>query len=279
MKKNKILFFAVSSYLILMSSCNYLNVDHYFEDTVNLDSVFQNKVYLEKYLWGTAALLPDESNVFDWSYYPAILGSDEGFTMWESDYYSQRFPLDRITANEMGGFNIWPQLYQIIRKANTIFTRVDECKELTAQDKREIVGYAHFLRGYAYYFLLLNYGPLLIVGDDIYDTSLPGDAYQKFRSTYDESVEYVCKELEIAATYIPSTVPIQTFGRPTKGAAYGLIARLRVYAASPLYNGGQAAKSFFSGFTRQSDNEHYISQNYAYKTCVRQCWILMVYLL
>lgn len=261
MKKNKILFFAVSLYM-MMSSCNYLSVDHYFEDTVNLDSVFQNKVYLEKYLWGTAALLPDESNVFDYSYYPAILGSDEGFTMWESAYYSQQFPLDRITANYMGGFNIWPQMYQIIRKANTIFARVDECKELTAQDKREIVGYAHFLRGYAYYFMLLNYGPLLIVGDDVYDTSLSSDAYQKYRSTYDESVEYVCKELETAAAYIPATVPIQTFGRPTKGAAYGLIARLRVYAASPLYNGGQAAKSFFSGFTRQSDNEHYISQTY-----------------
>ncbi|MPM39047.1 hypothetical protein SDC9_85678 [bioreactor metagenome] len=262
MKKIKKIFLTVSSCLILFSSCNYLNVDYYFEDTINLDSVFQNKVYLEKFLWGTASLLPDESNIFDHSYYPAILGSDEGFTMWESAYYAQRFLLDRITADDMGGFNIWPQMYQIIRKANTIFLRVDECKELTAQDKREIVGYAHFLRGYAYYLLLLNYGPLLIIGDDVYDTSLPGDAYQKYRSTYDESVEYVCKELETAATYIPATVPIQTFGRPTKGAAYGLIARLRVYAASPLFNGGQAAKSFFSGFTRQSDKVHYISQVY-----------------
>lgn len=261
MKKIKIAIIAALSSMI-WASCDFLNVDDYFEDTVNLDSVFQNKVYLEKFLWGTAALLPDESNIFDHSYYPSILGSDEGFTMWESTYWPQRFTLDQVTADAMGGMNIWERMYQIVRKANTIFLRIDECKELTAQDKREMVGYAHFLRGYAYYFLLLNYGPLLIVGDDVYETSLEPEAYQKYRSTYDESVEYICNELETAATYIPSIVPVQTFGRPTKGAAYGLIARLRVYAASPLYNGGQAAKSFFGNFLRQSDKVHYVSQTY-----------------
>lgn len=261
MKKIKIAILAALSSMIWVS-CDYLNVDDYFEDTVNLDSVFQNKVYLEKFLWGAAALLPDESNIFDHSYYPSILGSDEGFTMWESAYWPQRFTLDQVTADAMGGMNIWASMYQIVRKANTIFARIDECKELTAQDKREMVGYAHFLRGYAYYFLLLNYGPLLIVGDDVYETSLGPEAYQKYRSTYDESIDYVCNELEIAATYIPSVVPVQTFGRPTKGAAYGLIARLRVYAASPLYNGGQAAKTFFGNFLRQSDKVHYVSQTY-----------------
>ena len=96
----------------------------------------------------------------------------------------------------------------------------------------------------------------------MYDTSLGPEVYQKYRSTFDESIEYICNELETAATYMPPTVPINVFGRPTKGAAYGLIARLRVYAASPLYNGGQAARTYFSDFRRQSDNVHYVSQEY-----------------
>ena len=262
MKKIRISIFAVISSLMMFTSCNYLDVSDYFEDMVNLDSVFQSKDYVEKYLWGAAALLPDESNIFENSYYPAILGSDEGFTMWESTYVSQRFPIDEITADNLGSMNIWPNMYKVIRKANTIFARINECEELTAQDKREIVGYAHFMRGYAYYFLLLNYGPILIAGDEVYETSLGSEAYQKSRSTYDESVEYICNELEMAANYIPPTVPINVFGRPTKAAAYGLIARLRVYAASPLYNGGQAAKIYFSNFVRQSDKVHYISQTY-----------------
>lgn len=248
--------------VIVTNSCNFLDVNDYFEDTIQVDSIFSNKIYLEKYLWGAAALLPDEANIFANSYYPAIMGSDEGFTMWEADYTPQRFPIDEITANDMGSMNIWESMYQIIRKANTILARVNECKELSAQERREIVGYAHFLRGYAYYRLLLNYGPLLIVGDDIYETSLDSEAYQKYRSTYDESVEYVCNELETAASYISPVVPVNVFGRPTKGAAYGLIARVRVYAASPLFNGGQAARTYFSNFRRKSDNEHYVSQTY-----------------
>jgi len=262
MKKIKISIIAIMAAIIMLPSCDYLDVNDYFEDTLNIDSVFQKKVNVEKFLWGTAALLPDESNIFDKSYYPSILGSDEGFTMWESSYWPQRFPIDEVTADNMGSMNIWTPMYQIVRKANTIFARIDECKELTAQDKREIVGYAHFLRGYAYYFLLLNYGPLLIAGDEVYETSLGPDAYQKYRSTYDESVEYICNELETAASYIPPVVPINAFGRPTRGAAYGLIARVRVFAASPLYNGGQASKTYFSNFTRQSDGVHYVSQTY-----------------
>ncbi|MDR0384707.1 MAG: RagB/SusD family nutrient uptake outer membrane protein [Prevotellaceae bacterium] len=248
--------------VLITGSCNFLDVNDYFEDTIQIDSVFTNKVYLEQYLWGAAALLPDEDNIFANSYYPAILGSDEGFTMWESDYIPQRFPIDEITSSDMGSMNIWESMYQIIRKANTIFARINECEALSAQERREIVGYAHFLRGYAYYHLLLNYGPLLIVGDDIYETSLGSEAYQKSRSTYGESVEYVCNELETAASYIPPIVPVNVFGRPTKGAAYGLIARVRVYAASPLYNGGQAARTYFSNFRRKSDNVNYVSQTY-----------------
>ena len=38
----------------LMSSCDFLSVDKYFDDTLKYDSVFANRVNLEKYLWGTA---------------------------------------------------------------------------------------------------------------------------------------------------------------------------------------------------------------------------------
>jgi starch-binding outer membrane protein, SusD/RagB family len=251
-----------SAIIISMSSCDYLNVSGYFEDTLNIDSVFQKKIYLEKFLWGAAALLPDEGNIFANAYYPAVLGSDEAFSMWENSYSPQRFPINEITADDLGPMDTWPNLYMAIRKANIILQRIDECNDISAQERREIIGYTHFLRGYAYYFLLLNYGPCILTGDKVIDTSLDADAYATERATYDECVEYICNELEAASEYIPSTVPINLFGRPTKGAAYGLIARLRVYAASPLYNGGKAARTYFSAFRRKSDQAYYISQEY-----------------
>ncbi len=262
MKKIQKLFLIPIACILLATSCDFLDVSDYFEDTMQMDSVFHNKVYLEKFLWGTAALLPDEGNIFEYSYCPGVLGSDEGFTMWENSYYGQKLPINAITADNMGSMNIWPNMYMVIRKANTVLTRIDECKTISASEKRELVGYAHFLRGYAYYHLLLLYGPPVLVGDRIIDTSLESDAYTIERSTYEECVEYICQELETAADYIPSNVPINFFGRPTRGAAYGLIARLRVYAASPLFNGGSASRTYFSNFKRKSDQMHYIPQVY-----------------
>lgn len=116
------------------------------------------------------------------------------------------------------------------------------------------------MRAYAYYNLLMDFGPLVILGDEVMDNNETIDYYNAHRSTYDESVEYVCGELEAAAVNLPITVPISQFGRPTKGAAYGLIARLRLQHASPLYNGGSVAKTYFGSWKRSVDNAHYISQ-------------------
>ena len=40
-----------------MSSCNYLNVDDYFMDTLGYDSIFQNKLNLQQYFMGYGSLL------------------------------------------------------------------------------------------------------------------------------------------------------------------------------------------------------------------------------
>ena len=49
-----------TAFYFCLSSCNYLNVDEYFADTLGYDSIFQNKMNLQKYLWATAAFFPDE---------------------------------------------------------------------------------------------------------------------------------------------------------------------------------------------------------------------------
>jgi hypothetical protein len=59
---------------------------------------------------------------------------------------------------------------------------------------------------------------------------------------------------------MPLTVSIMDFGRPTKGAAYGFVARLRLIHASPLFNGGQAARTYFGNWMRSTDTVHYVSQ-------------------
>lgn len=246
-----------------MSSCNYLNVDDYFMDTLGYDSIFQNKLNLQQYLWGTAAFFYDEGAIWDSTYTPGVVGSDEAFTMWDHDEYpGTQFVLGNINPDNLMSMNVWPQMYKIIRKTNLIFQRIDECKDLTTLEEREILGYAHFMRAYAYYHILMNFGPVVLIGDETLETNEKPEYYNRERATYDESVDYICDELELAAKYIPLTVSMGQFGRPTRGAAYGLIARLRLQQASPLFNGGAAAKTHFASWKRTVDGVDYVSQQY-----------------
>lgn len=246
-----------------MSSCNYLNVDDYFMDTLGYDSIFQNKLNLQQYLWGTAAFFYDEGAIWGSTYTPGVVGSDEAFTMWDHDEYpGTQFVLGNINPDNLMGMNVWPQMYKIIRKTNLIFQRIDECKDLTTLEEREILGYAHFMRAYAYYHILMNFGPVVLIGDETLETNEKPEYYNRERATYDESVDYICDELELAAKYIPLTVSMGQFGRPTRGAAYGLIARLRLQQASPLFNGGAAAKTHFASWKRTVDGVDYVSQQY-----------------
>ena len=258
--KNIIIFIQLGM-LLCMSSCNFLNVEDEFNDMFSYDSVFANKRNVERYLWATAANFPDEGKLFQYPYTPGPLACDEAFTTFGSDQFlGMGFVLGEITPDNSGGLGNWGTMYKIIRKSNLIFSRIDEAKDLKTTEKLELLAYTRFMRAYAYYNLLMDFGPLVILGDEVMHNNASIDYYNTHRATYDESVEYVCGELEAAAVNLPITVPISQFGRPTKGAAYGLIARLRLQHASPLYNGGSVAKTYFGSWRRSVDNAYYVSQ-------------------
>jgi len=256
----------VSQMLLIIgffSSCNYLDVSDYFDETLKYDSIFATKRNLEKYMWGTANYFPEEGDIFGSPYTPGPFATDEGFTLLStSEAKGMSYVLGEVSPANLQGMDIWTTMYKIIRKANTILNRMNEARDLEDTDKKEIIGYTHFIRGYAYYHLLMQYGPVVLLGDDVFDTNEDPVYYNRSRATYDESVDYICQELELAAKSLPVTVPISLFGRPTRDAAYGLIARVRLQQASPLFNGKSAARSYFGDWVRSTDGVHYISQTY-----------------
>ncbi|RNC63363.1 RagB/SusD family nutrient uptake outer membrane protein [Proteiniphilum sp. X52] len=261
---------AVISFPTFFSSCkDFLNIDRYFDDEFKVDSIFTQTRYVEAYMWGAAAMFADEGQIFSTSGQDVLgpLATDEAFTMFNVDgsssYSGMRFVLGHITPDNLGPFgNNYKNLYKIVRKCNTILSRIDEVPEMSASDRMNILGYTRFIRAYAYNKLLMEFGPPVILGDDVIETNEPIEYYDRPRSTYDEAVAYICDEFEKAAEYMPVTVPILDFGRPTKGAAYSLVARLRLQHASPLYNGGQAARIYFGDWKRLTDGAFYVSQTY-----------------
>jgi hypothetical protein len=253
---------------VLLSSCSdFLNIDQYFNDELKIDSVFSEKRYVEAYMWGTAAMFPDEANIYQNNYTPGPLTTDEAFSLFEkgaSALWGAAFVLGTINADNIGSTTMatWGNLYKIIRKCNTIFARIDEAVDMTATERQRILAYTRFIRAYAYYNIIVDFGPPLLLGDEILNTNEAIEYYDCMRSTYDEAADYICTELEAAAVFLPLKSSTLDFGRPTKGAAYGLVARLRLIQASPLFNGGQAARTYFGSWKRKTDGVNYVSQTY-----------------
>ncbi len=259
---NKLLIFLLVC--CLWSCSDFLSVDNYFSDELKLDTVFAQTRYMEAYMWAAASMFPDEGQVLQNNYTPGPLATDEAFTgfLTSYSYNGMRFVLGEVTAGNLHSFNTWGNLYKIVRKCNTILARIDEAADMTTKERFSILGNTRFIRAYAYYNILVDFGPPILLGEEIVESNEPLSYYDRERSTYDEAMEYICSELDSAAVYLPATMPLMEFGRPTKGAAYGLIARLRLLHASPLYNGGDAARAAFGNWKRKSDGAFYVSQDY-----------------
>lgn len=258
---------------VLLSACNFLNVDDYFEDTFSEDEIFTSQYNIERYFNGAVTMLPREGRIYYWCSVPGATGSDEAVSCgtFNNGFLDVQFPGTMLTTNKIsytstGGwewdFNVWPACYKIIRKVNTILPHIDDVPDMNAFDKIELRAKARFLRAYAYYLILMNQGPAILLGDAVLDTNESPEYYLTERSTYDECVDYICSEWEAAAEGLPLEQPVDMFGSPTKGTALALVARLRLQAASPLFNGGSVAKRYFGAFTRSSDGVHYVSQKY-----------------
>lgn len=266
---NKIVKAVIVVQLIVMAtSCkDYLNIDEYFDDEFNIDEAFNNIRNMEAYMWGAAAEFNDEARTIRSNYTPGPMATDEAFNGLTGAgttniYYGMDFATGNISPTKFGGLNQWGKYYIIIRKCNLILQNIERPADMTTIDRQRIEGYTRFIRAYAYYNILVDYGPPILVGDEVLNTNETMEYYDRPRATYDEAMDYTCGELEKAAQLMPADVGLLNFGRPTKGAALALVARLRLIHASPLYNGGAAARSYFGNWTRKTDGVHYVSQQY-----------------
>lgn len=240
-----------------LNSCNYLNVDEYFYDDIPLDTIFAKREYLERYLWNAASYLPNEGNLYGDSYGPYMTSSDEVQLSWKkAEYNGTYLSCDEITPFT-DAYNQWGTYYKGIRKANMILTNIDKCKDLTQLDRREILGLTYFLRGYLYFFLVQQYGPVPILPDEPMNTNAPIEKLAYARNTYDECVDYICQNLQQAYEYLEESRPSSEFTRPTKYAAQAIISRIRLRQASPWYNGN----SFYSSW-KTTNGHNFIAQTY-----------------
>lgn len=146
-------------------------------------------------------------------------------------------------TNLPGGDNIWENSYKAIRQANIFITNIDvvPVKDQLKPGVSMKVAWkneARFLRAMHYFNLLKRYGGIPIVGDKVFslddDLNIP-------RSSFEECVNYIvgeCDDIKGNMLTVPLANPQAYSQRATNGAAMALKAKVLLYAASPLYNGG-----------------------------------------
>lgn len=245
--------------IITLTSCHFLDVAENFEESFKFDSIFTETKNLERYVWNIPSAFPDEGYKFDKL---GTFACDEAFSIMLTDYTALDFVQGNITPTYLRSFNIWNGMYIVVRRVNTILSNIHKTTDLVGRERDELMGYIYFMRAYAYYRLITYYGPVVILGDDALETNEDDAYYDRPRATFDESVDYVCGEFEKAARLMPERVTPSYFGRPFAASALALSARLRLIQASPLWNGGTAARRTYGTWKRSFDGVNYVSQTY-----------------
>ena len=243
---------------MLFSCTDFLDVDDYFKQTTQLDSIFTRKTLVDQYLRGAAGYLPNEGNLWTNAPNPFQGASDENFTSFNDGRHAAiKFLLDEITPFN-GEFNNYANYYTGIRRANIILQRISEVADISDMDRRDYIGRCYFLRAYYYYQLLLQYGPVPVLPDEAMAVDADVETMSKERATYDECVEYICQTMDKAAEMLDAERTSTEISIPTRGVALATAARIRLYAASPWFNGGSGG--LYADWTRESDGAHFISQ-------------------
>ena len=212
--------------MALAACSDYLDVSNEIAESLDLEAVFRNPAYTRQW----------HANLFNCISEYSCTGG----------YNSSNAPLHR-----------WWVLYREIRDAFIFLKRVtplgavEDEQQLTEESVRRMKAEAKFLIAYSYFSLFELYGPVPLLTEEVdpesKDLNFP-------RATVDELVDYIDRLLEeviqsgdLPPTLINAAIPdgnerynLNEIVRPTRSAAIALRAKLWVYAASPLFNGGYA---------------------------------------
>lgn len=134
---------------------------------------------------------------------------------------------DYSASNSPVGGN-WASFYGSIRKCNMVLANVPDTEGMTQEEKDLIIGQTLFLRAH-FYFQLSNYFGGVPLIDVPLDRNSENDIFYP-RSTYDETIDFIRKDLTDAVTLLPKQWGSNDKGRATKGAALAMRNEAELYA-------------------------------------------------
>ncbi len=236
--KTKILSILMAGGVFLSSCAGFL--DQIPDDVLTVDDIFKSKNYVDNYLTQIYANLPNEmAQRFVGTQFsgPWTAASDEAKYNWDFNYANN---MNKSTWSTTDGSvsTFYDNYYKSIRNATDFIDKIDSANpaEVNESMKSRYKAEARALRAIYYYFLIRIYGPVPLV-TQVIPVDAPLSEVLLPRSSFDECVEFIVSELDLAYVDLP-TIPVNSeYGRMTKGMAKAFKQQTLHLAASPLFNG------------------------------------------
>lgn len=254
MKIRDILFSALLGGSLCLSSCtDYLDVSDELASNLTMEQVFDNVVYTKRWHANIFNCISEYSTIF----LPSAFGNPwpmlcDELTVCSGD---ARTELENGFTASNASFHRFGDLYKYIRQAYIFLERakplgqVTDQHNLTEADINRMKSEAKFFIAYSYFSLFELYGPTPII-PELADPS--STSYDYPRASVDEMVYFIDNVLQevLDEDYLPHTLyqedpntgeiteNMKEMVRPTRAVVLALRAKLWVYAASKLFNGG-----------------------------------------
>lgn len=233
---------AASLLVFTLHGCDFLNVSDQLASELSMEEVFNNSSYTRRFQRGVYTGIPDMSYIMLNESYGNVdgLGNPWPGACDELKMAATYLKDLQTTGYHAGNANMtrW-SLYQIIRQANLFLrdahTIASDKDPLDEAELNSLKAETRFLRAYYHYLLFELYGAIPIVTEAADPSSTNIDFA---RNSLDEVVGFLDTEFKEVANQLNEVEPEDRRAIPTKAVALAIRAKMWVYAASPLYNGG-----------------------------------------
>ena len=235
MYKNK-LFILILFVSLVMAGCSDF-LEKLPDDMRTGETVWSSRTETEAYLYNVYSQIP-RGNLYQDD--PWLGCSDEIDLSWNV-YNTYQINL----GNWHAGTNFyykWPNFYKAIRSSFEFENNVDRCKQLSPALITQYKAEVKFLRGYYYWLLLRQYGPFVLIKEE-----MPASSNWNIpRTPYDECVDYIVQMMEEAEVDLPDHWQNERhwLGKPSKMVCKAVKAQVLTMAASPQWNGNSDYADF-----------------------------------
>ena len=248
MKKIAIYILAVFVWGCCATSCNFLDIVP--SETATEKDAFASPKAAEQYLYSCYGYIPQINLVQDCMDFTG----DETISPFLNEAYVKFAEGSYDSGNLI--LSYWNTLFQGIRQCYILKKNIGMVPRLDQATVDSYVAQADFIIAYLHSLLIKCYGPTVLVKElPVFDTPKEN---MLGRTSYDESVQWVCDLFDDVATRLPATRSGSEYGLATSVAAKALKARLLLYAASPLFNGNT---EYYNDFV-DKNGTHLVSQTY-----------------